>query len=63
MFAFFLATPSEALNSALMGFFEKRKFRNFLIFLQNYDPAKPETYLKGKINCSVDFLNIDQWTM
>lgn len=42
------ATPSEALNSALMGFFEKRKFRNFLIFLQNYDPAKPETFLKGK---------------
>jgi len=30
-----------------MGFFEKRKFRNFLIFLQNYDPAKPDTYLKG----------------
>lgn len=42
------ATPSEALNSALMGFFEKRKFRNFLIFLSNYEKDKPATYLKGK---------------
>jgi len=42
------ATPSEALNSALMGFFEKRKFRNFLIFVSNYDKEKPATYLKGK---------------
>lgn len=42
------ATPSEALNSALMGFFEKRKFRNFLVFLSNYEKDKPATYLKGK---------------
>jgi Rab GDP dissociation inhibitor len=42
------ATPQEALNSALMGFFEKRKFRNFLIFLSNYDKDKPATYLRGK---------------
>jgi Rab GDP dissociation inhibitor len=42
------ATPSEALNSALMGFFEKRKFRNFLIFLSAYEKDKPSTYLKGK---------------
>jgi len=42
------ATPAEALNSSLMGFFEKRKFRNFLIFLQNYDKTKPATYHKGK---------------
>lgn len=57
LFAFFVlfssntvgypATPQEALNSSLMGFFEKRKFRNFLIFLQNYDSSKPETFLKG----------------
>jgi len=31
-----------------MGFFEKRKFRNFLIFLSNYDKTKPATYHKGK---------------
>ena len=30
-----------------MGFFEKRKFRNFLIFLSNYDKDKPSTFLKG----------------
>ena len=42
------ATPAEALNSSLMGFFEKRKFRNFLMFLSNYDKNQPSTYLKGK---------------
>ena len=41
------ATPAEALNSSLMGFFEKRKFRNFLMFLSAYDKDKPSTYLKG----------------
>ena len=41
------STPAEALSSALMGFFEKRKFRNFLMFLQSYDKEKPSTYLKG----------------
>lgn len=47
-FFVFLATPAEALNSALMGFFEKRKFRNFLIFIQNYDKSKPATWFNGK---------------
>jgi len=42
------ATPQEALNSSLMGFFEKRKFRNFLIFVSAYEKDKPSTYLKGK---------------
>lgn len=42
------ATPGEALNSGLMGFFEKRKFRNFLVFLQGYDRSKPATYRNGK---------------
>lgn len=46
------ATPGEALNSSLMGFFEKRKFRNFLIFLQNYDKDKPSTYLNGAFHLS-----------
>lgn len=41
------ATPAEALSSSLMGFFEKRKFRNFLMFLSAYDVTKPSTYLKG----------------
>ena len=41
------ATPGEALNSSLMGFFEKRKFRNFLIFVNAYDIEKPSTYFQG----------------
>jgi len=41
------ATAQEALNSSLMGFFEKRKFRNFLIFVQQYNKADPKTYCKG----------------
>jgi len=32
-----------------MGFFEKRKFRNFLVFLAAYDKDKPSTYLNGKM--------------
>ncbi|KAJ1440823.1 rab GDP dissociation inhibitor alpha putative [Ochromonadaceae sp. CCMP2298] len=49
------ATPGEALNSSLMGFFEKRKFRNFLLFLSAYEKDKPATYMKGK--------SLDQMTM
>jgi len=41
------ATPEEALRSPLMGLFEKRRFRSFLVFVDNYDEAKPETH-KGK---------------
>ena len=33
------STPAEALSSNLMGFFEKRKFRNFLIYCDNYNEA------------------------
>lgn len=49
------ATASEALNSSLMGFFEKRKFRNFLLFVQAYDKNKPATWRNGK--------SLEQWTM
>ncbi len=42
------ATPAEALNSALMGFFEKRKFRSFLMFVNAYEPDQPSTWLNGK---------------
>lgn len=38
------ATPDEALRSSLMGFFEKRKFRNFLIYVSAYDAANPATH-------------------
>ena len=33
-----------------MGFFEKRKFRNFLLFLQSYDKNDPKTWRLGKPN-------------
>jgi Rab GDP dissociation inhibitor len=49
------ATPAEALASELMGFFEKRKFRNFLIFVNDYDKEKPATWMKGK--------SMDKWSM
>eukprot|EP00956_Cyclotella_meneghiniana_P017202 scaffold27829_cov64-Cyclotella_meneghiniana.AAC.2 len=41
------ATPEEALKSPLMGLFEKRRFRTFLIFIDQYDETKPETH-QGK---------------
>jgi len=38
------ATDKEALSSDLMGFFEKRSCKNFLVFVQNFDEANPKTY-------------------
>lgn len=38
------ATPEEALRSSLMSLFEKRRFRKFLIFVDQYDCHKPETF-------------------
>lgn len=38
------ATDKEALSSNLMGFFEKRACKNFLVFCQEFDEAKPKTY-------------------
>lgn len=49
------SSPQEALASELMGFFEKRKFRNFLIFINDYDKDKPATWMKGK--------PMDKWAM
>jgi len=41
------ATPEEGLRSPLMGLFEKRRFRSFLVYVDEYDETKPETH-KGK---------------
>jgi len=38
------ATPDEALKSSLMGLLEKRRFRNFLIYIDDYEEGKPDTY-------------------
>lgn len=41
------ATPEEALRSPLMGLFEKRRFRSFLIYVDRYDENDIETH-QGK---------------
>ena len=35
------ATATEAATTSLMGFFQKRKFKNFLTWVFNYDPESP----------------------
>lgn len=37
------ATEGEALSSKLLGLFEKKRFRDFLSFLQKYDPENPKS--------------------
>jgi len=37
------STPTEALASPLMGIFQKRKFRNFLQFANDFDEKEPST--------------------
>lgn len=34
----------EALKSPLMGLFEKRRARNFFIYVQNYNESDPKTH-------------------
>jgi RAB protein geranylgeranyltransferase component A len=34
----------EALKSPLMGLFEKRRARNFFIYVQDYNEADPKTH-------------------
>jgi len=41
------ASPEEALRSPLMGLFEKRRFRNFLVYVDAYEEGKPGTH-KGR---------------
>lgn len=40
------ADEKEALSSDLMGLFEKRRFRNFLIYVQDFDEKDPTTWKK-----------------
>lgn len=48
-------TGGDVLTSGLIGFFEKRTFYNFLMFIQNYEKADPKTWAKNK--------SLEQWTM
>jgi RAB protein geranylgeranyltransferase component A len=38
------ANETEALATGLMGFFEKRRFKDYLFFCTDYDPNKPKTH-------------------
>ena len=38
------STESEAVRSSLMGLFEKRRARNFFLFIQNYKDEDPKTH-------------------
>lgn len=38
------ATADEALRTGLMGMFEKRRFRSFLIYISQYEEDKPATH-------------------
>ncbi|GFR46645.1 hypothetical protein Agub_g8256 [Astrephomene gubernaculifera] len=38
------ANDSEALRSPLMGLFEKRRARNFFLYVQDYEPSDPRTH-------------------
>eukprot|EP01006_Ploeotia_vitrea_P001797 TRINITY_DN105661_c0_g1_i1.p1 TRINITY_DN105661_c0_g1~~TRINITY_DN105661_c0_g1_i1.p1 ORF type:complete len:447 (+),score=279.75 TRINITY_DN105661_c0_g1_i1:140-1480(+) len=40
------ASASEAMSSSLMGFFEKRRFKNFMQYVQNYDQDDEKTWDK-----------------
>jgi Rab GDP dissociation inhibitor len=44
------ASPEEALKSSLMGLFEKRRFRKFLIFIDQYDATKSDTWESRDLN-------------
>ena len=41
------ADEKEALATSLMGIFEKRRFRNLLLFVNDFDPNDPKTF-KGE---------------
>jgi len=57
------ATPTEALNSGLMGIFQKRRFRDFIQFVSNYKESDPKTHSGldlNKMTCQQCF---DYWKL
>lgn len=55
------ATAQEALSSPLLGFFEKRSFKNFLQFVDLYDKDKSSTYMSGKRMDQVTMKELYDW--
>lgn len=41
------ANESEALSSSLMGFLEKRRFKNYLVFCSEWEENQPKTHSDG----------------
>ncbi len=41
------ATDMEAASTPLVGFFEKRRLRKFVIYVQEYEKDKPATHQVG----------------
>ena len=57
----------EALSSDLMGIFEKRRFRNFLMWVQNFNEGYPKTWdgfdpFKNPMNLLYSKFNLDRNT-
>ena len=44
------ATEMEAIKSPLLGLFEKRRARNFFLWVQNYNEENPSTH-QGEVFC------------
>lgn len=61
------ADEKEALSSSLMGIFEKRRFRNFLIWIQEFDEANPKTFQgadpNGPMKAVYDKFGLDKDTI
>lgn len=57
------ATAAEALSSPLMGFFQKRKFKNFLEYVQNLEPEDPNTFKGFDVKNSTAKQLLDWWKL
>lgn len=57
------ATPAEALNSGLMGIFQKRRFKNFLQFASEYDEFNPKTHSGLDLNKITAKECFDYWKL
>jgi len=54
------ATATEALNSSLMGIFEKRRFKGFVDYVNAWDPTNPATH-QGKDLTKVTSRELFKW--
>jgi len=57
------ATPSEALNSGLMGMFQKRRFKNFIEFVSKYKESDPKTHSGLDLNKMTSAQCFDYWKL